>query len=57
MGVNLNAKTNIKIDFVSDINDEHSPINEIETYSYTNVTRKSGQTPSRLSRAENLRHM
>ena len=57
MGVNLNAKTNIKIDFVSDINDEHSPINEIETYSYTNVTRKSGQTPSRLSRAENLRLM
>ena len=30
----LNAKTNIKSDFVSDINDQHSPINEIETYPY-----------------------
>ena len=30
----LNAKTNTKSDFVSDINDKHSPINEIETYQY-----------------------
>ena len=34
MGGDLNARTNVKSDFPSDVNDEHSPINEIETYSY-----------------------
>ena len=30
----LNAKTNIESDFVSDIQDDHSPINDISIYSY-----------------------